>query len=76
MTQEIVSNVIIPRINDYCGIKIGTVHERNIVRYIENKISENKTTLENYVQKLVVGTKEFDELINCATVNETYFFRE
>lgn len=76
MTQEIVSNVIIPRINDYCGIKIGAVHERNIVRYIENKISENKTTLENYTQKLVVGTKEFDELINCATVNETYFFRE
>lgn len=74
--NKIVSSVIVPRITDYTGIRISPIHEKSLQLHIEKMATENEMTFEQYCELLVPSTKEFEALINVATTNETYFFRE
>ena len=74
--KEIVSSIIVPKITENTGIKISPIHENTLALHIEKMAEERGITFEEYCDLLVPNTKEFDALINVATTNETYFFRE
>lgn len=74
--KEIVSSIIVPKITENTGIKISPIHENTLALHIEKMAEERGITFEEYCDLLVPNTKEFDALVNVATTNETYFFRE
>ena len=74
--KNLVSSVIVPRITENTGIKISPIHENTLALHIEKMAEERGITFAEYCDLLVPNSKEFDALINVATTNETYFFRE
>ena len=74
--SEIISQIIIPRITKNTGIRISPIYEKNIEKYVEKNALEKSLPFEEYCDLLVPDTVEFENLINAATTNETYFFRE
>jgi len=73
---EIISNEIVPRITTNTGIRISPIHEKSLEIHIEKMASERGISFSKYCELLVPPSKEFEQLINVATTNETYFFRE
>ena len=74
--KEIVSSKIVPLITENTGIKINPIHVNNLSRHIEQMALDRNISFSEYCDLLVPSTPEFDSLINVATTNETYFFRE
>lgn len=74
--SEIISQIIIPRITKNTGIRVSPIYEKNIEKYVEKAALEKSLPFEEYCDLLVPDTVEFENLINAATTNETYFFRE
>ena len=73
---EIISQIIIPRITKNTGIRVSPIYEKNIEKYVEKAALEKSLDFKDYCDLLVPDTVEFEKLINAATTNETYFFRE
>lgn len=74
--SEIISTIIIPRITKTTGIRVSPIYEKNITKYVENAATKKSLSFKDYCDLLVPETVEFEKLINAATTNETYFFRE
>ena len=74
--KNFVSSVIVPRITENTGIRISPIHEKSLELHIEKMAFERGLSFEKYCDLLVPSSKEFEALINVATTNETYFFRE
>ena len=74
--KNLVSSVIVPRITENTGIRISPIHENTLALHIEKMAEERGISFAEYCDLLVPNSKEFDALINVATTNETYFFRE
>lgn len=74
--KNIVSSIIVPRITSYTGIRISPIHEKSLQLHIEKMAAKNNMSFEQYCELLKPSTKEFEALVNVATTNETYFFRE
>lgn len=74
--KDIVSSIIVPRITENTGIKISPIHINNIKLHIEKMAMERNMAFNEYCDLLEPSTPEFESLINAATTNETYFFRE
>lgn len=58
------------------GIIPRDTHKTGICNFLEKRISETELSDSEYYKHLVSDPNEMDLLINSATVNETYFFRE
>lgn len=58
------------------GIIPRDTHKTGICNFLEKRISETALSDSEYYKHLVSDPNEMDLLINSATVNETYFFRE
>lgn len=74
--SQIISNVIVPLITNATGIRISPIHEESLEKYVEKAAQEKSMSFNDYCKLLIPNTKEFENLINAATTNETYFFRE
>lgn len=64
------------KIHTYSGIYVAKSQYQCLTEFIEKKASEEELSPLEYVHKLSPQSKEFDDVINLITVNETYFFRE
>jgi len=78
--QKIISKDFLNSINNYiynyCGIKITGAHKNYMYRFLASYLKENNLSEEQYIQKIKQSKKERNTLIDKATINETYFFRE
>lgn len=74
--KELVSSKIVPRITESTGIRISPIHEKSLETHIEQQAEKQGISFEQYCDLLYPCTPEFEALINVATTNETYFFRE
>ena len=75
LTEE-VFNSFISILTDYTGIVPRATHRDGIKRYIENTLTENHYSIEDYKTQLLSNKELISEFVNQSTVNETYFFRE
>ena len=73
---------IIELISQHTGIIPRNSHITGIKNYVDKRIHELHTqngetmSLDSYYKYLLLNSDEMGSLINTATVNETYFFRE
>ena len=74
--SQIISKEIVPLITNATGIRISPIHEKSLEKYLEKAAQEKSMSFSDYCKLLIPNTKEFENLINAATTNETYFFRE
>ncbi len=72
--NEFELNKVISFITEKIGIIPRESHKFGIRKFVEKKIES--LGFSNYFLKIQTDKEEFDELVNGATVNETYFFRE
>ena len=63
-------------LTDCTGIVPRASHRDGIKTFIEQKISDNKYSIEEYKELLLTDKNLNSEFVNQSTVNETYFFRE
>lgn len=63
-------------LTDCTGIVPRASHRDGIKTFIEQKIADNKYTVEEYKELLLKDKVLISEFVNQSTVNETYFFRE
>ena len=75
LTEDILDSFI-SILTTYTGILPRSSHRDGIKRYIENTISKNKYSIDEYRKLLLEDKKIISEFVNQSTVNETYFFRE
>ena len=75
LTEDILDSFICV-LTEHTGIQPRASHRDGIKRFIENKISQNKYSIEQYKQLLLEDENILSEFVNQSTVNETYFFRE
>ncbi len=75
LTEDILDSFI-SILTTYTGILPRSSHRDGIKRYIENTISKNKYSIDEYRKLLLEDKKIIAEFVNQSTVNETYFFRE
>ena len=75
LTEDIL-NSFISILTTLTGIIPRASHRDGIKYFIENKISENKYSIDEYRKLLFTDKKLIAEFVNECTVNETYFFRE
>ncbi len=77
MTQEEIDKII-QQLTSYSGIVPQDSHRTSLSKFVE----ERKTSLAegneefNYINYLSTNPNEMTELVDRATINETYFFRE
>ena len=67
---------IIAKILAESGIVIAPVHTVGVISYVEKIIKSRNITAEEYCRELDTNENLLTDLINHATTNETYFFRE
>lgn len=75
LTEDIL-NTFISILTTLTGIIPRASHRDGIKYFIENKISENKYSIDEYRKLLFTDKNLIAEFVNECTVNETYFFRE
>ena len=75
LTEDIL-NTFISILTTLTGIIPRASHRDGIKYFIENKISENKYSIDEYRKLLFTDKNLISEFVNECTVNETYFFRE
>lgn len=75
LTDDILDSFI-SILTTYTGIVPRSSHRDGIKRFIENTISQNKYSIEEYRKLLLKDKSIISEFVNQSTVNETYFFRE
>ena len=75
LTEDIL-NSFISILTTLTGIIPRASHRDGIKYFIENKISENKYSIDEYRKLLFTDKNLISEFVNECTVNETYFFRE
>ena len=63
-------------LTDCTGIVPRASHRDGIKTFIQQKISDNKYSIEQYKELLLTDKNLNSEFVNQSTVNETYFFRE
>ena len=73
---ELAMENIIELITSLTGIIPKDSHKTGIVNFVEKRLKEKNIASEDYCVELVKDKGELELLINSATVNETYFFRE
>lgn len=73
---ELAMENIIELITSLTGIIPKDSHKTGIINFVEKRLKEKKLASEDYCVQLVKDKGELELLINSATVNETYFFRE
>ena len=64
------------RILAYSGIYVADSQIPALSKHIEKQAVNRKISPKEFCEGLTPRTKDFDEVINLVTVNETYFFRE
>ncbi|MCR5218510.1 CheR family methyltransferase [Treponema sp.] len=67
---------ILSIIKEHSGITTGTAHTSFVESYAKKRISELNINETDYLFRLKEDNGELRKLINNATINETYFFRE
>ena len=75
LTEDILDSFI-SILTTYTGIVPRSSHRDGIKRFIEDKISKNKYSVDQYRKLLLNDKSIISEFVNQSTVNETYFFRE
>ena len=75
LTEDILNSFIsILTVNT--GIVPRAGHREGIKNFIENKLKDNKLSIEEYRKQLLTDKALISEFVNQSTINETYFFRE
>ena len=64
------------KILSYSGIYVADSQKELLGKHIQKKADSLSISPKEYIEKVQPQTKDFDEIINLVTVNETYFFRE
>lgn len=67
---------IISKISEKSGIVVAPVHSTAIILYVEKQLEKMNLTIEEYCLRLDSDQLLLNSLLNQATTNETYFFRE
>ena len=67
---------VIELITSLTGIIPRDSHKTGIITFVQKRLEEENIAVEDYCVQLVKDSEELEMLINSATVNETYFFRE
>lgn len=67
---------VIELITSLTGIIPRDSHKTGIVNFVQKRLEEKDIEIEDYCVQLSKDCAELELLINSATVNETYFFRE
>ncbi len=76
MIDNEVIDIINSKILSYSGINLAESQKPALDTHIKRKAAEKCVTPKEYCMTIEPHTREFDEIINLVTVNETYFFRE
>ena len=74
--EEKFRDFIIAKILAESGIVIAPVHTIGVISYVEKVIQKRGITASQYCSELQNNQDTLTDLINHATTNETYFFRE
>ena len=75
LTEDILDSFI-SILTTYTGIVPRSSHRDGIKSFIENTITKNKYSIDEYRKLLLKDKSIISEFVNQSTVNETYFFRE
>lgn len=73
---EKIMNQIVSFVSEKIGINFRDTHKNAVLRFIEKRAEELGFSYEVYLSYAKDDSQELCTLINAATVNETYFFRE
>ncbi|MEO5345560.1 MAG: hypothetical protein H7834_04160 [Magnetococcus sp. YQC-9] len=63
-------------IRNLCGLTFDANNEGNLLRALEERIRTHGINPGEYLLRLRANAREFQELVNRLTINETFFFRE
>ncbi|MBF0191210.1 MAG: tetratricopeptide repeat protein [Magnetococcales bacterium] len=63
-------------IRNRCGLNFEARNEETLQRALHERIRHLAIRPGDYLPLLLANTREFQELVNRLTINETYFFRE
>lgn len=63
-------------IKDFSGLSFNPVQKHYMEDFLNIRINEFNMDIEEYTEYIEKNRTEFSNLINYATINETYFFRE
>ncbi|MBF0273558.1 MAG: protein-glutamate O-methyltransferase CheR [Magnetococcales bacterium] len=63
-------------IRDRCGLNFEARNEETLQRALHERIRHLAIRPGDYLPRLLTNEREFQELVNRLTINETYFFRE
>lgn len=74
--KENYKKFILDRIYSASGIIIAPIHSLGVCAFVEKQLIKNNVSIEEYCQLLDKDPVVLNQLINQATTNETYFFRE
>lgn len=74
--EEKYKKLIISKILEESGIVIAPIHSLAIISYVEKQLCKLNMSIDEYCVKLNSDKDLLNDLVNQATTNETYFFRE
>ena len=74
--ENIYKSFILKKISLESGIVIAPIHSIGLFSYVEKLIKKLNISIDNYCYQLNNNKDVLNDLINKATTNETYFFRE
>ena len=75
LTEDILDSFI-SILTVHTGIIPRAGHREGIKNFIENKLKDDKLSIEDYRKQLLTDKHLISEFVNQSTINETYFFRE
>ena len=58
------------------GIKLPETHYKDVIQFIENRLSVSDQTISDYISSLSFDREEYIKFVDTVTINESYFFRD